>query len=63
MNGYRAVSPAHLAPLEYTALVAGAIAGYVIWDEVPDRWVVTGAVVIISSSLFVVYRAEERKTL
>jgi drug/metabolite transporter (DMT)-like permease len=45
-----------LAPFEYTALVGGAIAGYLIWDEVPDRWVVTGAIVIISSGLFVVYR-------
>jgi len=61
MNGYRAVSPAHLAPLEYTALVGGAIAGYVIWNEVPDRWVITGAAVIITSSLFVVYRSESHK--
>ena len=44
------------APCEYTALVGGAIAGYLIWDEVPDRWVVTGALVIIASGLFVVYR-------
>lgn len=63
MNGYRAVSPAQLAPLEYTALIGGAIAGYAIWDEVPDRWVIAGAIVIIASSLFVVYRAEERKTV
>ncbi len=45
-----------LAPFEYTALVGGAIAGYLIWDEVPDRWVVSGALVIIASGLFVVYR-------
>ena len=28
----------------------GAIAGYLIWDEVPDRWVISGAAVIISRS-------------
>jgi len=61
VNGYRAVSPAHLAPIEYTALVGGAIAGYLIWDEVPDAWVVTGATIIIVSSLFVVYRSERSK--
>jgi drug/metabolite transporter (DMT)-like permease len=54
--GYRRAQPALLAPFEYTALVAGAIAGYLIWDEVPDRWVVTGAIVIIGSGLFVIYR-------
>lgn len=61
INGYRAVSPAILAPLEYIALVAGAIAGFMIWDEVPDRWVVIGALIIISSGIFVMYRGEARK--
>jgi drug/metabolite transporter (DMT)-like permease len=56
IGGYRRASPAMLAPFEYTALVGGAIAGYLIWDEVPDQWVVTGALVIIASGLFVVYR-------
>lgn len=61
INGYRAVSPAVLAPLEYTALVGGAIAGFLIWGEVPDTWVVTGALIIISSGVFVVYRSEAHK--
>jgi len=61
VNGYRAVSPATLAPLEYVAIVLGAIAGYVIWDEVPDRWVVLGALIIIASSVFVVYRGQAAK--
>ena len=56
IGGYRRASPAMLSPFEYTALVGGAIAGYLIWDEVPDRWVITGATVIIAAGLFVVYR-------
>jgi drug/metabolite transporter (DMT)-like permease len=56
VGGYRRAAPALLAPFEYTALVGGAIAGYLIWDEVPDRWVAIGATVIIASGLFVVYR-------
>lgn len=56
VGGYRRASPAMLAPFEYTALVGGAIAGYLFWDEVPDRWVVVGATIIIASGLFVVYR-------
>jgi drug/metabolite transporter (DMT)-like permease len=61
VNGYRAVSPATLAPLEYIALVGGAVAGFLIWDEVPDNWVVMGALIIIGSGVFVVYRGEARK--
>jgi len=56
IGGYRRASPALLAPFEYTALIGGAVAGYLIWDEIPDRWVALGAVVIIASGLFVVYR-------
>lgn len=59
VNGYRAASPALLAPLEYTALVGGALAGYLIWDEIPDVWVAIGALVIVASGLFVVYRTNE----
>jgi len=61
VNGYRAVSPAILAPLEYVALVGGAIAGFLIWDEIPDAGVAAGAVIIVGSGLFVLYRGEARK--
>ena len=56
IGGYRRAAPALLAPFEYTALIGGAVAGYLIWDEVPDRWVIIGATIIIASGLFVVYR-------
>jgi drug/metabolite transporter (DMT)-like permease len=59
VNGYRAASPALLAPLEYTALIGGTIAGYVFWDEIPDIWVAVGALFIVASGLFVVYRNKE----
>ena len=60
VNGYRAASPALLAPLEYTALIGGAIAGYIFWNEIPDIWVAVGALIIVASGLFVVYRNNER---
>jgi drug/metabolite transporter (DMT)-like permease len=56
VGGYRRAPPSVLAPFEYTALIAGAAAGYLIWGEVPDRWVIAGALVIISSGLYIVYR-------
>lgn len=56
INGYRGSSPAILAPFEYAALIGGAAAGYLIWGEIPDRWVILGAAIIISSGLYVVYR-------
>ncbi|MDX1515433.1 MAG: DMT family transporter [Woeseiaceae bacterium] len=56
VGGYRRASPALLSPFEYTALIGGALAGYFIWGEVPDRWVVVGALVIVAAGLAVVYR-------
>lgn len=56
VGGYRRASPAVLAPFEYTALVGAAIAGYLIWDEIPDRFVLLGGAVIILSGLYVAFR-------
>jgi drug/metabolite transporter (DMT)-like permease len=56
IGAYRRAPPAMLAPFEYTALVGGAVAGYLIWDEVPDSWTLIGAAIIVASSIFVVYR-------
>ncbi len=56
IGGYRRAAPAMLAPFEYTSLVGGALAGYLIWNEIPDRWTILGATLIIASGLFVAYR-------
>jgi drug/metabolite transporter (DMT)-like permease len=56
VGGYRRAAPAILAPFEYTALIGAAIAGYLIWGEIPDRWVVIGALIIMGSGLYIVYR-------
>jgi len=56
IGGYRRAPPSLLAPFEYTALVGAAIADYVIWGSVPDRWVLLGGIVIIGSGLFIVHR-------
>jgi len=63
INGYKSASPALLAPLEYTALIGGALAGYLIWGEVPGLWVLIGGAVIISSGTFVFYRELGRASL
>jgi drug/metabolite transporter (DMT)-like permease len=56
IGGYRRASPAILAPFEYTALVGGTLAGYLIWGEIPDRYVLAGAIIIVTSGLYVGYR-------
>lgn len=56
VGAYSRAAPSLLAPFEYTALVGAAAAGYLIWDEVPDIWVIGGGIIIMLSGLYIVHR-------
>ena len=45
-----------LAPFIYVGLIAMTILGYLIFGDVPDIWTLGGAVIIISSGLYLLYR-------
>jgi drug/metabolite transporter (DMT)-like permease len=45
-----------IAPFAYTQLLSMAVAGYLVFDSVPDISTLVGALVIIASGLYVVYR-------
>lgn len=64
-NSFRFGEASLLTPFEYTSLVFAAIAGYMIWGEVPDSTTWMGAIVVVASGLFVIHRetALKRKSL
>jgi drug/metabolite transporter (DMT)-like permease len=45
-----------LAPFSYSQLVWSGLLGYVIFGNVPDRWTLAGATVIIASGLYTAHR-------
>ena len=45
-----------LAPFAYTAIVWVTISGYLVFNQLPDMWTVTGAAIIIASGIYVFYR-------
>ncbi len=45
-----------VAPYRYLSLVWAVGIGYVVWGDVPDRWIVTGAVLIVGAGLYSLYR-------
>ena len=47
-----------VSPYKYSALIWGAILGVVIWGDVPDLWIIGGAIVIAASGLYLL--REER---
>ena len=53
---FRRAPVAAVVPLEYTGLIWASLAGYLIWDEVPEGRIWTGAAIIIGSGLYILYR-------
>ncbi|MAW85237.1 MAG: EamA family transporter [Phyllobacteriaceae bacterium] len=49
------------APFRYTALVWAALFGYLVFGEVPDWPTAAGALLIIGSGIFTIYRERKRK--
>ncbi len=50
---FQRASASALAPVTYFGLIVAAAWGYVFFDETPDVWTVCGALVIVSSGLYV----------
>jgi S-adenosylmethionine uptake transporter len=55
-EGFRTAPASAVAPIEYTGLVWAFLYGYVIWADVPTPQVVAGALIIVASSLVLIWR-------
>jgi len=49
-----------LAPISYTQLPWVTIGGYLVFDNLPDRWTLVGAAIIIASGLYTAHRERVR---
>lgn len=56
MTAYHRTPVALIAPFQYTQIIWGAVAGYFLWDHVPDLRLMIGAVIVAASGLFIIYR-------
>ncbi|MDQ0467668.1 DMT family transporter [Labrys wisconsinensis] len=54
-EGFRYAPASAIAPIEYTGLVWAFLYGYLIWAEIPGIHVVLGAVLIVGSSLGLIW--------
>jgi drug/metabolite transporter (DMT)-like permease len=52
-----------IAPFEYGALVFGIGYGFVFWSEIPDRFVLLGAAIVVASGLYILYREAQLRRL
>jgi drug/metabolite transporter (DMT)-like permease len=55
-HAFRLAPAAVITPFEYSALIWATLLGYLLWDELPDLITLLGAVIVVSSGLYIVYR-------
>jgi drug/metabolite transporter (DMT)-like permease len=53
---YRAGEASVVAPFDYSKLILAGILGFALFGEVPDRWTLIGAAVIIAATLYIARR-------
>jgi drug/metabolite transporter (DMT)-like permease len=58
---FRGVDLSVVAPFRYSYLITSAIAGYLVFNELPDSWSAFGAVLIVGSGLYALHREAVRR--
>ena len=56
IQAFRLEEASMLAPFRYTGIIWAALLGFLIWGEIPDRFVVFGALVVVASGLYIIHR-------
>ena len=63
MTGAFVMAPVGVvAPFEYTVMIFAVISGYLNWGDVPDAYVWTGAAIIVTSGVYMIYRESRLAT-
>ena len=55
-HAFRLGPAAVISPFEYSALIWATLLGFLLWDELPDKYTLVGAGIVILSGLYIVYR-------
>jgi drug/metabolite transporter (DMT)-like permease len=58
---FRDVDVSAIAPFRYTLLIWAGILGYLVFGEIPDRYAITGAILIVASGLYALHREVVRR--
>lgn len=61
IKAYEAAPAAVVAPIGYAGLIWSTFYGYLLFGDLPDHWTVIGALIIVASGLYILYRERTRK--
>ena len=56
IEAFRHAEAAVVAPFRYFQMVWGVLLGFVVFGDLPDRWLVGGAALVIASGLYILHR-------
>lgn len=62
-QAYRLADANFVTSFEYTAIIWATLGGWLIWQEVPDRYTFIGSALIIAAGLYVLYGARPTTTV
>jgi len=57
---YRRAEASVVAPMQYSQMIWAVLFGWLFFSEIPDLWTLVGAVVIIASGLYILFRESRR---
>jgi drug/metabolite transporter (DMT)-like permease len=58
IKGMQIGDAAAMAPIDYTRLVFAAVAGFLLFSEVPGVWTLVGAAIVVVSTLYITWREQ-----
>ena len=59
IKGMQIGDAAAMAPIDYTRLVFAAVAGFLLFAEVPGVWTLAGAAIVVASTLYITWREQQ----
>jgi drug/metabolite transporter (DMT)-like permease len=58
-ESYRYAAASVVAPFDYTAMLWAFLLGYAFFDELPNRYIFVGSLIVVASGLFVIWRERQ----
>lgn len=61
IRAYRIGEASFVAPFDYSKLLLATAIGFFVFGELPDRWAILGAAIIVASTLYIAHREARRR--
>ena len=62
IEAFRRGEAALVAPFKYSSLLWGTLIGFLMFGDLPDRWTIVGAGIIVAAGLYVLHRERRSQT-